>query len=210
MKNKLAGYLIITFSFTAYGQKSDKTPRFFADPIVSDSATTILIPTRYNADILTSSKIALWSDFYANIIFYDVKSDTTKRLFSDDTFIEGFSIGKNPYYSFTRTNKPENISSKWIFYFVKPADYDRNGRIDNDDPSILYVSDKFGNGLKSITPTNENAETIDVFDKQGFALIKMQRDMDNDFDFESNDKDFYYVKLDLNTLTLGNKIELKR
>ena len=37
----------------------------------------------------------------------------------------------------------------------------------------------------------------------------MQRDEDANGDFESGDKDFYYVRLSLDNLTLGNKIEMK-
>jgi hypothetical protein len=48
-----------------------------------------------------------------------------------------------------------------------------------------------------------------VFDKQGFALVKMQRDADGNGNFEFEDKDYYYVRLDLKTLSLGNKIEIK-
>lgn len=209
MRNKLLGLIFISISMPGFGQKTDKLPRFFTDPIIADSLSTLMIPTRYNADLLNSSKIALWNDYYANIIFYNFKTDSSKKLFKDDTFIKGFTNNYNSYYRNERTGKPENIGSKWIFYFVKPTDYDKNGRVDNDDPSILFVSDKYGNGLKSITPTTENAVSIDIFNEQGFALIKMQRDLDEDNDFESNDKDFYYIRLDLNTLMLGKKIEIK-
>jgi len=209
MKNKLLGVILILTSLTGFGQKSGNLPRFFDEPIVVDSSSTLMIPTRYNADLLTSSKIALWNDYYANIIFYDFKADSSKRLFKDDTYIKEFTNDYPPYYRFERTKKPENLSSKWIFYFVKPTDYDNSGKVGNDDPSVLFVSDKYGNGLKAITPTNENAVSIDIFDTQGFALIKMQRDIDMNNNFESDDKDFYYIRLDLNTLTLGNKIEIK-
>ena len=40
------------------------------------------------------------------------------------------------------------------------------------------------------------------------ALIKIQRDLNNDNNFTSKDSDFYYIKIDLTTLTFGNKIEL--
>lgn len=195
-------------SISGFGQKSDKLPRYFADPILVDSSSTLMIPTRYSAELLSSNKIALWNNYYANILFYDFKTDSTKRLFKEDTFIKGFSNDNNSYYRSERTNRPDNISSKWIFYFVKSTDYNKSGRVDNEDPTVLFVSDKHGNGLKSITLDTENTVSIDFFDKQGFALVKMQRDLDKDTDFESDDNDYYYVRLDLNTLMLGNKIEV--
>jgi hypothetical protein len=73
----------------------------------------------------------------------------------------------------------------------------------------LYVSDKQGNELKALTSNSENAVSIEIYEDQNFALVKMQRDEDANGDFESNDKDYYYVRLNLDNLTLGNKIEMK-
>ncbi len=209
MKNKLLLLTIISISLSGFGQKSDKIERFFSDPIIADSSSTVMIPIKYNSELMSSNKIALWNDYYANIIFYDFKADSHKKLFKEDTFIKGFTNNYNSHIYYERPNKQEQTSSKWIFYFVKQTDFDKSGRIDNDDPSILFVSDKYGNALNAITPTNENAVSIDIFDKQGFALIKMQRDLDKDNDFDWKDKDFYYIRLDLNTLTLSKKIEIK-
>jgi hypothetical protein len=207
---KLCGFLLAIISVTGFGQTSSKIPRFFGDLVVADSSTTIMIPIRYNADLLASSKIALWGDYYANILFYDFKTDSVKRLFMEDTFIKGFSNMNSSYYGYdANASRPESDCKKWIFYFVKTTDFDKSGRIDNEDPSTLFVSDRFGNDLKAITSVNENAVSIDIFDKLGIAMIKMQRDFDNDKDFEQNDKDFYFIRLDLNTLKLGDKIEIK-
>jgi hypothetical protein len=129
-------------------------------------------------------------------------------LFSENTFIKETDREYDYKYRLKRNNF--DISSKWIFYFVKSTDYNKNKRIDSNDPFILYVSDKHGNGLKALTPTNENAVSIDIYDKQGFALIKMQRDADKDNHFEYGDLDFYCIRLDLTTLALGNKIEVQK
>ena len=69
---KIIIFLVLAFTIlTVSGQKSSKTGQYFDDPIVIDSLSTIVIPTRYSSDFLTSNKIAFWGDFYANIIFYD-------------------------------------------------------------------------------------------------------------------------------------------
>ena len=180
--------------------------KYFADPILTDSLSTIMIPILYDNNLLNSSKLS-YGDYFANIIVYDFKTDSSKRLFKDDTFIKGFEKEYN-YYNRVKNDKFDNICSKWIFYFVKSIDYNKNGKIDKYDPYILYVSDKNGRELKSITPLNENAASIAIYDKQGFALIKMQRDLDKDNDFEYDDYDYYYLRLDLNTLTLGDKINI--
>lgn len=202
--------LLLSFVINGLSQKGEKLPRYFDNPIVADSSSTMIIPTRYNEDLSSGSKIAFWRDYYANIIFYDFKADTHKKLFEKDTYIKGFSYVENKYRSYYNPCNviPDNISSKWVFYLVKAVDHNGSGRIDSNDPFILYASDKKGNQLKAITPIDESALEIEIHDRLGFALIKMQRDMDKDKDFEASDKDYYYIRLDLNTLELGNKVEL--
>jgi hypothetical protein len=73
----------------------------------------------------------------------------------------------------------------------------------------LYVSDTHGNNLKALSSENENVVDFIIYEKQNIALLKMQRDSNNDNSFNAKDTDHYYVKLDLSTLKLGNKIELK-
>jgi hypothetical protein len=101
------------------------------------------------------------------------------------------------------------VTSDLILYRVKSVDYNGNGKIDNNDPAIVYVSDLKGKNLKALTASTENAVEINLYKDQNFALIKMQRDLDGDKEFKSEDKSYYYVKLDLATLTFGNKIEVK-
>lgn len=197
------GFIFVLLSISGFGQ-SGKNMKYFADPLIADSLSSIVIPVQYDINLLNSSKL-FYGNYYSNIIFYDFKKDSSKRLFNTDTFIKGF----DSYYNYDKKYRLDNMSSKWIFYFVKSFDYSKNGKIDSDDPYILFASDKSGNGLQSITPTDENAVSINIYDKQGFALIKMQRDLDKDGDFESDDKDYYYIRLDLNTLITGNKIEFK-
>lgn len=211
MKFKQAILLVIfliLITSNVFSQKDPKIAHYFGDPMVVDSLSTIIIPTRYNSDFLSSNKIALWGDIYANIIFYNFISDSSKKLFSNDTYIVGFNTNNYNRYYDPKLNR-KNITSRWILYRVKNIDFNKNGRIDNNDPAILYISDIQGNNLKSLTSETENVVAIDIFEKQNFALLKIQRDFDNDKDFETEDKDFYFVKLDLTTLKLGNKIEIK-
>ncbi len=207
MRKTLLGFILVLIVISGFGQSSSKGLNYFAEPIMTDSLSTVMIPVKIDVTILNSSKIG-FGEYYSNVIFYDFKTDSSKRLFKDDTFIRGFQK-EYDYYNRSKTDKLDYVSSKWIFYFVKSKDYSKNGKIDSDDPYILYVSDKKGNGLRPITSDYENAISIDIYDKHGFALIKMQRDLDKDYDFESDDKDYYYIRLDLNRMILGNKIEIK-
>lgn len=213
MKNILLVTFLLLTTFYSQAQKNEKLPRYFGEAVVADSSAAILIPTRYNAELLSANKIALWHDYYANVIFYDMAADTYKKLFDTDTYIKPFPSVQVPaqYIRTERGNtKLANVSRNWIFYFVKPSDYNKNGRIDTEDPSVLYVSDKSGNNLRALTTNSENAVSIEIFDKQGFALVKMQRDSDNNKRFESKDKDYYFIRINLDDLSFGKKIEINQ
>ena len=127
-------------------------------------------------------------------------------LFKGDTYIKPLPYEWVPNYSIHN----KQYSNKWIFYFVKVSDYNNNGRLDTNDPYTLYVSGKNGNELRPLTQPNENAMSIDIFDKQGFALIKIQSDTNGNKKFGNREwADFYYIRLDLNSLKLARKIDIK-
>ena len=138
MRKTFLGFIISLTAISGFGQSGSKGLNYFADPIMTDSLSTIMIPVKIDVTILNSSKIG-YGEYYSNVIFYDFKTDSSKRLFKDDTFIKGFQK-EYDYYNRTNANKLD-VCSKWLFYFVKSYDYSKNGKIDNDDPYILYASD---------------------------------------------------------------------
>jgi hypothetical protein len=199
--------ILLSLNLPVFGQTSSKITTNFYDPVLVDTNSTVMIPTVYEAGIFTSNKLALYGNYYSNIIFYNFKTDTYKRLFEKDTYIIGFKSRSHNF--FQPTIDKQNITSNAIFYQIKNVDYNLSKKIDDKDPTILYISDIKGNNLKRITSENENIISFDIFEKQNFALIKMQRDLNNDKNFDADDSDFYFIKLDLTSFALGNKIELK-
>lgn len=210
MKQKTLLFLAFSalMSSQLSAQGSSKMGYDFEKPVLVDSTSTLLIPTRYSADFLSSSKMTMWGDFYANILFYNFVTDSYKKLFEKDCYIVSFTKRQYGYY-YNAEPKNENITSKLLFYVVHNVDHNKSGRVDHYDPAILYVSDLHGENLKALSTENESVVNLDFFEDQGFILVKMQRDADVDGDFEREDRDYYYVKLDLKTLTFGNKIETK-
>ncbi len=182
--------------------------RFFGEPIMTDSLSTLFIPTRYNEDFLSSNKIAFWGDYYANIVAYKFRTDTYKKVFDKDTYIEPLR-GNNYNYATRTADKIKSITGKWIFLLVKPKDTNNSGRVDEKDPSVLFAVSPDGQTLKQLSDETENVVSFDNFEKQGFLLIKIQRDSDNDKSFKTEDKEFYFKKVNLSDLTLGKGIEIK-
>jgi hypothetical protein len=200
MVRNLAVAFIICIQCNSYAQKSSTVQ--FGGVMMADSASTIMIPILYDAKLF-SDKMAWGGNYYANLLFYNFKTDKSKKLFAKNTYIT--SLVEYHYGERVKTN---TITKDYIFYRVQSVDHNKNGKIDPRDPSILYVSDKQGNNLKVLTAENENVVGLEIFDKQRFMLVKMQRDLNQNRHFDPEDEDFYYVKLDLDSLTFGTKIEL--
>jgi hypothetical protein len=208
MKKRILIFLIGLISVTTSGLGQKGPVRYLGEPILTDTLSTLFIPTRYNEDFLSSNKIAFWGDYYANIIAYNFKTDTYKKLFEKDTFIAAL---QRTYYTYNSwpDGKSKYITTKWVFLLVKMKDTNNSGRIDEKDPSVLFAVSTDGQNLKQLTEDTENVVSLDTFDKQGFILMKIQRDSNNDRSFKAEDKEFYFRKVNLSDLTLGRSIEIK-
>ena len=181
--------------------------RYFGEPILTDTLSTIFLPTRYNNEFLSTNKIAFWGDYYANIVVYNFKLDTYRKLFGADTYIEAFLGGNNYRYGSMTRDKIKNITTKWVFLLVKSKDYNDSERIDEQDPSTLFVTTLNGENLKALTDANEDVVSFEIFNDQGFGLLKIVRDRDMDKSFKK--ESIYLKKIDLNDLSFGKEIELK-
>jgi hypothetical protein len=205
---KITFTFLLGFTLIAADTLSQKGPaRYFGDPIWTDSLSTLFIPTRYNEEFLSSNKIALWGDYYANIIAYNFTTDTYKKVFEKDTFIQSMKAPGSAYIG-RLPAKADNITAKWVFLLVKIKDTNISGRIDERDPSVLFAVSIDGQLLKQLTDEKENVVSFDTYEKQGFMLIKIQKDSDNDKSFKAEDKEFYFRKVTLSDLTLGKGIEV--
>jgi len=199
--------ILFAISIKLAAQDTKDIPKYFGETFRIDSVETLLLTVQYNSD-LYSGKFT-FDDYYGNIIFYNYKKNTKKRLFETDTYIRPFRRRDYYRYNFSESNKlPENFAFGQIYFFVNNIDFDNNNKITGTDPSVLYTCDYEGKNLIAITPENENAISFDLFQEQGFMLIKMQRDHNKDMDFTYKDKDFYYLKVDLHTYKIIDKIEL--
>jgi len=204
----LSTLTFIAACHSAFCQDQKSSSRSFDEPWVTDSASTMLIPYRYEAGLFSADKMRAWGNYYANYIVYHFKSDSYTTLFPHDTYIQA-----PPYaYSYNRgdASKHQAVSGSWIFYLVKNKDHSGNGKIDERDPSVLYVSDTRGENLKPVTPETENVVSFTLYEKLGFALLHVQRDKNQDKAFESSDNDHYLVRINLSDLRLGNKIEYRK
>lgn len=206
MKNLILITLLLISAGVVFGQEFGKLKRGFhmRDGIITDSASTIMIPV--DGQRLSSGKLTDQNYFCVNLVFYDFVADNSFKLFNQETYIAYLRYYQN--YS-GRDKRNPGIVKNWILYCVKNVDSNKDGKIDSDDPDILYSSDIHGKNLKQLTTEQESVASIHVYHDQGFALLTMQRDSDKDGSYKTDDKEYFHIKLDLATLSLGKKIESK-
>ena len=198
------------FTLNGFSQSSDKLPRYFDNPIMIDTTNTILIPTRYNTDLLSSSKVGLRNNYYANILITSADNSMPRKLFEADTYILPLRLTESSrYYYKYNYSYSKSIFTNWIFLLVKNNDLDNNQRIDEKDPTILYVTDLFANGLRKITDENENVVDYYIYENQNLIMVKIQRDLTNDRKFTNKDKDFYFLFLEYKTLKEIKRLDIE-
>ena len=210
MKKILLIIVLIVFTMNIYSQSSDKLLRYFDIPIMIDTTNTLLIPTRYNTDKLSSSKIGLRNRYYANILISPAENLESRKLFETDTYILPLRLTESKrYYDNYDYSYSKSIFTNWMFFLVKNNDFDKNRIINEKDPTILYVTDLFGTGLRRITNENENVVDYYVYEKQNLVMIKIQRDLTKDQKFTYKDKDYYFLFLDYKTLKVVKRLEMQ-
>src|SRR5687768_4218446 len=96
------------------GQDSDKHRRFFSEPIMTDSTSTLMIPLTYSMELFASNKMLSWGDYFSNIIVYDFRTGAYRKLFAEDTFIAAFDIRTGLRYPDSGRSSLKNFSRMWI------------------------------------------------------------------------------------------------
>ncbi|MFN3405608.1 MAG: hypothetical protein ACK40G_16035 [Cytophagaceae bacterium] len=190
MKWPIIVFCILFFSCSNAQVKKDEE-QYLDNPVITDSSAVMMIPVRKETEKL-SSKTMYTGNGLNNILIYNFNEHTTVNLFPKETYIDSWNYN----------------SGRFIYYFIKPNDHNKNGRIDNDDPSVLYITDRKGKKMMAITSPLESAVSVNVYEKLGFALIKMQRDKDKNKVFDYRDKDYYFLRLDLDSLKTSDIIQI--
>jgi hypothetical protein len=206
---KIIFFLLLTASIVinVFSQDARKGGPRLDSPFMLDSTSTMFFPVDYGQSMISSPKLAAFDGYSANILVYDFINDTYRFLFDKNTFVKRL-IPYPEYHYGTPRNNTKN--KKWLFLLVKTTDTNANGRMDDNDPAVAYATDAQGENLRPLTTSDVNVVNITFYDKQGFALLYIQRDTDGDKSFKYEDKVFYYQKIDLHDLKVGKPIELSK
>lgn len=164
----------------------------YAKPVFIDSTPHILLPittqlaerkkafSRYNSDGYS------WADYpkYWNILFYNKSSNQTRLLTESKMRITDYVVN---------IKETGEILSKSILYKIGDIDYNKDKKLNHDDPEHLFISNTDGTQLKRLSPKNEDLVSYTLIPNSDQILIETIRDTDSDLEFKPDDEKIWYL-----------------
>jgi hypothetical protein len=193
--------LSVTISTLTFGQKFGKDEVNFSDPFQIDSSEYFLIPKLIDNDnqqAYGKGKGYLPWGNYSDILFYNSKTNQTKKLFNGQLALIAPFNSRRYYYDYGKEQEmPANILPNHIVYLARTDNFSGDNALDTDDPLYLYISTKTGDNLKQITPKGFNVVSWSTSKDKKMILVKVQNDKNGNRKFGNGDDELYY-RIDLN------------
>ena len=169
------------------------------NPVLIDSSESVMYPLANKQtdddDNYFIRKSRADSKTYWNIIFYNSATKKSHLLSGDKKMIilsynqnyDSYSSGKD-YQTINLTQ-----TKGYILYSIISSDYNRDKRLNDHDPTYLFISDKEGNNFKQISPDNEEVLSWQLIEKTGKILFSTLVDSNRDKVFDEKDKTVPYA-----------------
>ncbi|GAA4325685.1 hypothetical protein GCM10023149_28170 [Mucilaginibacter gynuensis] len=215
MKNIAFCFILITFCLASCVDKkeSDVADRPSHDEVIPDSLsvetfTTAGIQIDSSAYVMyplsLDEKQAEYDEYssskrsggynYWNITFYNTETKEYHLLSADRKMsIESYSFLDE-----------DAITDKdtLIYYDVKVTDYNKDGKLNLEDPSYLFISNKTGNNFRQISPDGYHVTNWKVTRQTGKILISARADTNRDKKFDGEDSTIPFI-YDVKTGTIA-------
>lgn len=118
---------------------------------------------------------------YWNIIFYNSKTKEYHLLSERKMVILNYNYRKEEDDKITQT-------SNYIFYGVYPDDFNNDKKLTIQDPQYLFVSDKFGNNFRQLSPIGYNLNNWKFIKSLNKLILTARKDSDKNNKFDDNDE----------------------
>ena len=160
----------------------------YADLTFIDSTNQILLPIttqrNYKRKMYSSNDYGT-EDYpqYWNILFFNSENDTSNLLTQSKFNISSFDCN---------IENTGPILKNSILYRIGDLDYNKDKRINYDDPIHLFISKIDGSELTRLSPINENLESYRIVPNSDKIIFRTKRDIDSDLDFDNEDELIWY------------------
>ncbi|MDR2204821.1 MAG: hypothetical protein LBE36_01490 [Flavobacteriaceae bacterium] len=190
----------------------------FNQPVLIDSSAYVMYPLTLerndeNARRSFESKSYVEPTTYWNILFYNTKTeeyhlldDNLKMLiysYSPGNIERGssswtssdFYIGKNGY------SQVDNL----LYFSITTTDFNKDQKLNSEDPNYLFISDKTGKHFKQISPNNLYVKSWRTIKATNKILMMVTKDSNGNKKFDDEDESFPLI-YDLTKNTTSTKI----
>jgi hypothetical protein len=165
----------------------------FAEPEILDSSHIIIYPLilekeSYGKSYGSSSGGQRTS--YWNLIFYNTETQNQSLLTMDKKIlIYSMNFGSSSSSSSSADIWTDgiNVFKENIIYTAVARDYNSNKKLEQDDPTYLFVSNREGINFRQISPDNYNISSWEVV--KGTTKVIMQGQKDDNGDKIFNELD---------------------
>jgi hypothetical protein len=118
---------------------------------------------------------------YWNITFYNVRTGEQHLLGDKKMLIHSYN------------EKYENdlkipLSKKFIFYNITTEDFNGDKKYTNEDATYLFLTDKAGNNLKQISPSNYDLQNWQYIASSNKIIMTLKKDSDKNKSFDDKDE----------------------
>ncbi|WP_461787762.1 hypothetical protein [Pedobacter sp.] len=120
---------------------------------------------------------------YWNIAFYNSVTKTYHLLTERKILIGSYSqnYGSDGKNNISTDKKP-------IFYMVRTDDFNKDNKLTDEDPQYLFISDRFGNNFKQISPANYNVNNWEFVKRSNKVIMTVSKDSDGNAMFDKTDE----------------------
>ncbi len=180
--------------------KLEKLKLDFNQPVLIDSSVYVMYPLALNNNDEEDNGYSGSSSYsrpttYWNIVFYNTANgeyhllDDKRKMviysYDPRNSNVGSSSSSSDFNEYLENSY--NQVDKLLYYSVKTLDYNRDGKLNSEDPNYLFVSDKAGKNFKQVSPDNLNVTSRRTIKGTNKILIQVTKDKNNDKKFNEKD-----------------------
>ena len=167
----------------------------FNQPVSVDSSAVVMYPLTLDKN--DEEDRGLGSSYsnpatYWNIVFYNTATgqshllDDRRKMVICSYTPSNSNAGSSPEQGSRESG--HNQVDKFLYYSIIITDFNKDGRLNSDDPTYLFVSDKNGENLKQVSPTNLNVSSWQTIKATNRILLQVTKDSNGDGQFTDKDE----------------------
>jgi hypothetical protein len=118
-----------------------------------------------------------------NIIFLNTNTNEYHLLSDQKMLISSYN-----YNNYSDNNAEKTLAKKYIFYSIIVNDLNQDNKLTLEDPKYLFLSDKHGNSLRQISPSNYDLQNWQFIKSANKVIMTLKKDSDKDNKFDHNDE----------------------